>query len=123
MELAFRVAQEVGNVSKALGVLHAAHRALIGESPEVALVAEQGGSRRRGIGGRVCCLGARDRGLRNCLDTTAADLRTLRSQRLGALDPAWHPHGLELLARDIEECPCLVAIPERPAPDFHPGLV
>src|SRR5262245_56170554 len=38
MELPSRVAQEVGDVAQALRVLHAAHRALIGEGPEVALV-------------------------------------------------------------------------------------
>src|SRR5215470_13275261 len=47
----------------------------------------------------------------------------LRSQRLGALDPARHADGLELLARDIEERPRPVAISVRAAPDLHPGLV
>src|SRR5262249_448468 len=44
-------------------------------------------------------------------------------QRLGALDPARHADGLELLACDIEERPRPLAIPVRPAPDLHPGLV
>src|SRR5262249_53207188 len=123
MEVAFRVAQEVGDAMEALRVLHATYRALIGEGPEVALVAEQRGSRRSGIGGRVCCLGARDRGLRNRFDPTGADVRTLRPQRLGTLDPAGHADGLELLARDIEERPCPVPIPVRAASDLHPGLV
>src|SRR5262245_16167431 len=104
---------------KALRVLHAAHRALIGEGPEVALVAEQCATRRSGI----CCRGARDRGLRSCLDRTGADVRTLRPQRLGTLDPARHADGLELLARHIEEGAHPVAIPVRPAPNLHPGLV
>src|SRR5262249_9115988 len=108
---------------EALRVLHAAHRALIGQGPEVALVAEQGGSGRSGIGGRVSCLGARDRGLRNGLDPTRADVCTLGPQRLGALDPARHADGLELLACDVEERLRPVAIPLWPAPDLHPGLV
>src|SRR5262249_25444068 len=119
MELASRVAQEVGDVAQALRVLHAAHGALIGEGPEVALVTEECGSRRSGIGGRVSCLG----GLRNCLDTIRAGLLALRPQRLGALDPARHADGLELLTRDIEERSRPLAIPVRLAPDLHPGLV
>src|SRR5262245_12098396 len=114
------MAQEVGDVMEALRVLHATYRALIGEGPEVALVAEQRGSRRSGIGGRVSCLSARDRGLRNRRDTTGADVRALRPQRLRALDPARHADGLELLARHTEERPCPVAIAVRPAPDLHP---
>src|SRR5215470_15756466 len=47
----------------------------------------------------------------------------LRSQRLGALDPARHADGLELLARDIEQRTRPVAIAVRAAPDLHPGLV
>src|SRR5262245_9217889 len=108
---------------EALRVLHAARRASVGEGPEVALVAEQRGSGRSGIGGRVSCLGARDRSLRSCLETTCADVRTLRPQRLGALDPAGHADRLELLACDVEQRPRTVAIPLWPAPDLHPGLV
>ena len=44
VELLPRVAQEVGDVVEALRVLHAAHRSLIGEGPEVALVAEERGA-------------------------------------------------------------------------------
>src|SRR5262249_44112767 len=56
-------------------------------------------------------------------DTIRAGLLALRPQRFGALDPARHADGLELLACDVEERPCPVAIAVRPAPDLHPGLV
>src|SRR5262245_58649181 len=136
MELVSRMAQEVGDVVEALGVLHAAHRALVGEGPEVALVAEERGGCRRGIQCRLSDLGAWRRALRNdiyatpiCGSLLLPQPRTpnpephLPPQRLGALDPARHADGLELLARHIEERPRPVAIAVRPAPYLHPGLV
>src|SRR5262249_39331538 len=108
---------------QALRILHATHRALIGEGPEVALVAEQRGSGRSGIGGLLSCLGARDRGLRNRLDPNCADVRTLGPQRLGALDPARHVEGAELRERGVEEWCGTLAVTGGIATRVHERLV
>src|SRR5262245_36038171 len=125
MEIASGMAQEIRDVVEALRVLHAAHRALVGEGPEVALVAKERGGWRSGFSGRGPGLGARHRIIRNGFDATPIwrALLALRPQRVGALDPARHADGLELLACHIEERPRPVAIAVRPAPDLHPGLV